>query len=440
MTSTVIALYDDLHVAERVVRELRDQGIPDRDISLVAHDAAGEYGRTLGQKTGTTKGRKKKDEGSAAGTGAGIGAAVGGLGGLLVGLGALAIPGIGPVVAAGPLATALSGLIGAGVGAVAGGAAGGLIGALVDMGLPEEEAERYTEGVRRGGTLVAVRVEDNDERRVRDIMNRHDPVDIDERSQQWRATGWQGYSAQAEPYNQDQIRQERERYGYGQTRTGDRDEAHMTVVEEDLKVGKRETRGDRVRVHKYVTERPVEETVNLREERVNVERRPIDRNVDPADRDAFQEKHMEFTERSEEPVVDKRARAVEEVKVTKDVHDRQETVRDTVRRTDVDVEKGGERGRTTGTGMDDFETHRTAYRGHYQTNFAQSGYQYEHYEPAYQYGYQLRNHDRYRNRDWSEVEGDVRNSWEERNPGTWERIKDAVRYAFTDTKETQRRR
>jgi hypothetical protein len=116
------------------------------------------------------------------GHGAGIGAVVGGLGGLLVGLGALAIPGIGPVLAAGPLAAALGALAGAGIGA----AAGGLIGAMVDMGIPEDQAELYSEGVRRGATLVIVRASDERAEDAVRIMNQFNPIDINRRSEEWR--------------------------------------------------------------------------------------------------------------------------------------------------------------------------------------------------------------------------------------------------------------
>src|SRR5690606_38716981 len=108
-----------------------------------------------------------------AGVGAGIGAVLGGLGGLLVGLGALTIPGIGPVIAAGPLAAALTGLAGAGAGAVAGGVTGGLIGALTGLGVPEENAQYYAEGIRRGGVLVTARVADNRTSEAVDILNRY---------------------------------------------------------------------------------------------------------------------------------------------------------------------------------------------------------------------------------------------------------------------------
>jgi hypothetical protein len=147
---TVVALYDNFSSANAAVRELVDRGFNREDISLMASDVENRYSPYLENRSITPA------TADATGAGAGIGAIIGGLGGLLVGLGALAIPGIGPVIAAGPLATALSGLIGAGVGAVAGGVTGGLIGALVDLGVPEQQAGYYAEGVRRGGTLVVV--------------------------------------------------------------------------------------------------------------------------------------------------------------------------------------------------------------------------------------------------------------------------------------------
>jgi hypothetical protein len=206
MRHTIVALYDDVDTARDVVDDLRQIGVANADMSLVAHDAEGRLGRTLG-----TSGKMDAGDDGAA-TGAGIGAAVGGLGGLLVGLGALAIPGIGPVIAAGPLATALAGLVGAGVGAVAGGVAGGLIGALVDMGIPEEQAQYYSEGVRRGGSLVMATVDDTILDPARDVMYRHDPVDVEMRASYWRQSGWTGYDASARPYTSEQVMEERRRY------------------------------------------------------------------------------------------------------------------------------------------------------------------------------------------------------------------------------------
>jgi uncharacterized protein (TIGR02271 family) len=120
-----------------------------------------------------------------------------------------------------------------------------------------------------------------------------------------------------------------------------KDVAVVPVIEEELRVGKREVEGGVVRVRTRVVERPVEEVVRLREERVNVERRPVNRPITEADLSAFREGSFELRERSEEAVVDKQARVVEEVAINKEVGERTETIRDTVRSTDVDVEGTG---------------------------------------------------------------------------------------------------
>jgi len=136
--------------------------------------------------------------------GASIGAAIGGTAGLLAGLGIMAIPGIGPVVAAGWLASTAAGV-------VAGGAAGGIIGALTQAGVSKEDAHVYAEGVRRGGTLVTARVPDGQRARAEAIMDQA-AVNIRERELAWRDTGWRGFDPDADPYTADQIRTERELY------------------------------------------------------------------------------------------------------------------------------------------------------------------------------------------------------------------------------------
>jgi uncharacterized membrane protein len=168
MSRTVIALFDDSRHAHEAVENLVGERFSREAISLITPPAHGEP---------STPG----DEGapSATATGAGAGAVLGGLGGLVVGLGALTLPGIGPVLAAGPLTTALAG---AGVGA----AAGGLVGALMDQGVPEDRARDYEEGLRRGGTLVILRTTADRAPIAETMLDRHGAVDIVERSAAWR--------------------------------------------------------------------------------------------------------------------------------------------------------------------------------------------------------------------------------------------------------------
>lgn len=317
MAKTIVALYDDFSTAESVARALVDGGLRREDISLMASDVKGSPGSTTGEGTSVSEQSSDDSGTSGAMTGAAIGGAVGGVGGLLVGLGALAIPGIGPVVAAGPIAAAL---IGAGAGAVA----GGVIGALIDIGVPEHEAGLYAEGVRRGGVLLALRAEEGEAEGAIDIMERFEPVDIDTRAAEWRQSGWSG-SEGAEG-----VRETEEAVS-------------IPIVEEEVKVGKRAVESGSVRVRSYVVEHPVEENVELTSERLEVERRPVDRPLSAADSAAaFREQSVEVTETEEEPVILKEARVVEEVVLSKNVQKRQEQVRETARRSEVEVNRSTE--------------------------------------------------------------------------------------------------
>jgi hypothetical protein len=181
---TVVGTYDNLQTAYAVANDLISAGYSRNDISVVANDAKNEYAPyTEASYVDTTDDVAK---------GAGIGAAIGGLGGLLVGLGALAIPGVGPVIAAGPLLAALTG---AGVGAVT----GGIVGALVDMGIPDEEAHIYSEGLRRGHVLVIAQVPDASSTAVTRMMERPGLVDIHRQADSWRASGWKSFDPEREP-------------------------------------------------------------------------------------------------------------------------------------------------------------------------------------------------------------------------------------------------
>jgi hypothetical protein len=202
MTVTISRLYDDPHAANRAVMDLEAAGLPSRDISIVSSNADDWYTRTDDKVDRDLDDVDDRAEG--AGAGAGIGAALGGTAGLLAGLGLLAIPGLGPVVAAGWLAATATG-------AVAGGAVGGIIGALTQAGVSKSDAEVYAEGVRRGGTLVTARVPDHERARYEAILDQA-AINIREREQAWRESGWRGFDPAAKPYGADQVRREREIY------------------------------------------------------------------------------------------------------------------------------------------------------------------------------------------------------------------------------------
>lgn len=195
---TVTALFDTYDHAASAVRAVRDAGIPGPDISLIANNIAGDIHYD----------DAPAEDGAA--TGAGVGAVAGGGAGLLAGIGALAIPGIGPVVAGGWL---LAAAVGALAGAAVGGATGGLLGALANAGVPEEEAHIYAEGVRRGGTLVSVRADDDRAETVSAVLQNAAGVDIDARRSDYLAEGWDGFDEDAPAYSPDQIRDYRNSYG-----------------------------------------------------------------------------------------------------------------------------------------------------------------------------------------------------------------------------------
>ena len=218
------------------------------------------------------------------------------------------------------------------------------------------------------------------------------------------------------------------------------EELRVPVVEEELAVGKRTVETGGVRVHKNVTETPIVEDVQLHEEHVTVERRPVDREVRPEDMRAFENTTVEMRETAEEAVVEKRARVVEEVVVGKEMRERTEHITDTVRRTDVDIQPIATgmhasgtasdtttSGMTSGTTARNFDSIDASCRTHFHSNFADAGWDYDTgYQHAYRYGYDLAGS----GKDWSAVEPEVQSNWETRNKGTWERFKDAIRYGF----------
>ncbi len=185
MAKTIVGSFDSFEEAQEVVRDLQQRGYSRDDISVIANDAAGKYSNQPagGGSTRSDPASTVSDTGASTATGAAAGGVLGGAAGLVVGLMGLAIPGIGPIVAAGPIAAALAG---AGVGAVA----GGLIGGLTGVGVSEDDAGYYAESVRRGGALVTVRADDSRAEDAASVMRSHGAVDIERRAEQWKQQGW----------------------------------------------------------------------------------------------------------------------------------------------------------------------------------------------------------------------------------------------------------
>ncbi len=277
MATTIVGIFDDYTEAQAAVKALSGAGVKQGDIHIARNEPAGKSYTTYG-------GPNSKDYTS----GTGIGASI---------------------------ENFFSNLFGAN-----------------DDPAIRRESDIYAESVRRGSVAVAVNVEENMVDTAADILNRNGAVDIDRRAAQYRAAGYKNYDAKAPLYNAEQSQTEVKNYaGQG--------EVALPVIEEQLNIGKRVVQGGGVRVHTRVTERPVEEQVTLREENVTVNRRPVDREVSDADMKNFKEGDFTVTTQAEEAVVGKTSRVVEEVVVGKKVTEREETIRDTVRRTDVEVDE-----------------------------------------------------------------------------------------------------
>jgi len=299
---TLSQMYPTYGEAARVVSALEAAGISSSNITLLSGEkGAGAAGTT----TGATSGDPAQGAETGAGTGATVGTIIGGGAGLLAGIGSLAIPGVGPIIAAGWLIATLTG---AGIGA----AAGGIAGALTGAGISEADAKTYAEGIGKGGTLVSVRVQDAQAGRAEAILHGQGMAG---------STGRPASGTQA-------------------TGQGAGSDETLKVVREDLVVGKRQVEQGGVRVTTHVVETPVEEQVRLHDEQVHVERHKVDRPVNGDLGDAFQERVIEVRATGEEAVVAKDTRVVEEIVLHKEATDRTETVRETLRETKVEIEDG----------------------------------------------------------------------------------------------------
>ena len=212
MTKVISRLYSSYDRAAQAVRDLEAAGVPHSEISLVANNSDSWYsngGANAGNGGATTKrvdrdrdGVDDRAEGAA--TGAGVGATIGGAAGLLTGLGLLAIPGVGPVVAAGWLVATAAG-------AAAGGVTGGIVGSLTQAGVSDDDAHVYAEGVRRGGTLVTARVGDADASRLEGVLDKSS-LRTSERRSSDSQSGWKSFDPAAKPYSADEVRKQRSLY------------------------------------------------------------------------------------------------------------------------------------------------------------------------------------------------------------------------------------
>lgn len=224
----------------------------------------------------------------------------------------------------------------------------GFFESLADIFMPDDDREVHAEGLRRGGYLVAVTPEGGSDDFIYDILESRGSVDLDDRANTWRSEGWQsGHSL--ETSSAGLLNDESEGLtkpaddasflgsvtaSSGQVATND---DVIAVVEEQLTVGKRDVSHGRVRIRSYFTETPVSEQVSLHQERVSIERRPVDRPVSDADA-AFRVVTIEAQETAEEAVIAKEVRVVEEIALRKESQERVETITDTIRKQEVEID------------------------------------------------------------------------------------------------------
>ncbi len=377
---TIVGLFDDISDARNVVNDLISRGFDRNDISLVARnfDATDEVAIEVDEADEIVEG---------AAVGAVSGGLVGGMAGLLVGLGAFAIPGVGPIVAAGPIVATLTG---AGIGA----AAGGVFGALVGWGLPDQEAEYYVEGVRRGGTLVAVKA---DEMRVDDavaIMESHSPVDIERRSAYWRETGWEGFNPTGELYDRNDY--ELEQTNYKKYGSGSKTyktyvpafERHFDSIYGDTDYSFEQYEPG----YRYGYKLAMNEDYREHDDWDGLEAEA---------REEWQEAENVIG-RTWDEIKDSARFAWEQVK---------------------------------GIFQEEYNSYSPKFQNHFRMNYENGGhYSYDDYEPAYRYGYRLANDERFHGYDnWDGLEAEAREEWNEAEHAAgraWDDVKGAVRHAW----------
>ncbi|HEV2569055.1 YsnF/AvaK domain-containing protein [Sphingomonas sp.] len=227
----------------------------------------------------------------------------------------------------------------------------GFFASLKDLFMPDEDRHAYGEGIRRGGYMLVAEVDESDADRACQLLDDGGSIDFEQRQSEWRNQGWAGYQSdrQAGAFGALSGSQETSRSDstmasgnhLGTATDRNIEEEHIPIVNEELRVGKREVERGGARVRSYVRETPVHEQVNLREEHVEIERRPVsgEYREGALGGDVFQDRTIEMTEHAEEAVVSKEARVQEELVIRKTAEEHVENIDDTVRHTEVDVDK-----------------------------------------------------------------------------------------------------
>jgi uncharacterized protein (TIGR02271 family) len=350
-----------------------------------------------------------------------------------------------------------------------GGAAGteDFSGQLARIGVPDEDARLYSSRLSGGKAVVAVQAPDNEVEKAESILERSGAVQLDDDG------GVLTSQLTASPT---------EAIGTAGTARANSQETVIPVIEEELQVGKRATTRRRVRIYPRIVDEPVDEQISLRQEHVEVQRRPVDRPVEEHDLNALKQGAVEMSETSEEPVVQKKARVVEEIVVSKDVKQENRNVHDTVRKTEVNVDEGDRPVATK-----DVQA-RSAPRPNYSSAAINAGSETDarinqaatkddpvastsgmpssepwkkhanqalgtmtdastamgdadvermkressatDVESAHRYGTMLANDPRYKGKEWGTIEPEAEREWPQHEKGAWQEFKDMVRHAW----------
>ncbi|MCU0492097.1 MAG: hypothetical protein MUD01_10940 [Chloroflexaceae bacterium] len=370
MTKTIVGLFDAPEEARGVVHALKSLGVEDEAISVVANTSHGDMAAI-----NVAEGEERQVS-NVVGMGAVGGTLVGGTLGLAVGLGALAIPGIGPVLAVGPLTAAIGSVpavlgttaLGAGLGA----ATGGLVGALADVGVPEDEANLYAEGVRRGGILVSAQLPDALVSQAAAVMQQHHAVDVSRRGADWRETGWTHFDPAGEPFQRQSG--ENPTPNWGDSSKVGTAAGGMSGAATGAALG--------------AVGGPVGAVVG------GAVGALAGAGLGAAG--------------------DAAGEGVQEGDEYRSVGDYQ-TARE---------KEEGEAA---------YKEYETDFHTHYLVHYGRSGYSYEEFSPAYKLGYQLARSHNAPYVSWSKLEPEARQRWEVLSPGTWERFKDAVYHAWYES-------
>lgn len=302
---------------------------------------------------------------------------------------------------------------------------------LRDWGVSYDDASDFAEAVRRGGNLVMTRVDDDQKvDEITRLMEQREAVDLQDRRSMWRKEGKKAHD------KEDHIHRGIHSHDTANTPAGTGDSERIQEAHEELHVGKERVATGGVRIHKRVEEKPVSKNVTLREEKIEIERRPIDHSGGaPAGDDLFEEGTIEFTEYAERPVVEKEVRIDDEfvAKRTTTTHDRE--IHDTLRETIVDIEP-----LTQGLSSEfSFDNSEGDFRQHFDTNYARDG-RYEDYRPAYRYGHAFGSSPQYNRGNYEDIEPQLRRSYEDRyGAGSFGNYGNAARHAFDVTRSRSKR-